>query len=136
MVEDASVAPMVVISLKQEYDGQAKRAALLAVGSGATSLCLRYVIVVDDDVDVFDESDVLWAIATRAQADRDLVVINGSMGSMLDPSASEQGITAKLGIDATKPVGEPYAERLVMDTEKMAWARSLADQLEARRHPT
>jgi 2,5-furandicarboxylate decarboxylase 1 len=86
-------------------------------------------------VDVFDESDVLWAIATRAQADRDLVVISGSMGALLEPSASEEGLTAKLGIDATKPVGEPFAEKLVMDPEAMDWARALADQLEAS-HPS
>ena len=53
------------------------------------------------------------------------------MGSMLDPSASEEGVTAKMGIDATKPIGEPYAEKLVMDSEKMAWARGLADRLQA-----
>ena len=44
------------------------------------------VVIVDDDIDVFDESDVLWAMATRVQADRDLVLISGSLGAILDPS--------------------------------------------------
>src|SRR5215468_9485639 len=90
---------------------------------------LKLVVVVDDDIDVFDESEVLWAIATRMQADRDLVVIAGSLGATLDPSADERGVTAKLGIDATRPFGEPFAEKLVMPPERMAWARELVDRL-------
>ena len=73
------------------------------------------MIVVDDDVDVHDPKEVEWAVATRFQADRDLVVINGAQGSMLDPSttvrsagvetpAHLQGISAKMGLDATKPL--------------------------------
>ena len=50
---------------------------------------------------------------------------------MLDPSADERGVTAKLGIDATRPFGEPFAEKLVMDPARMAWARALVDRLAA-----
>jgi 3-polyprenyl-4-hydroxybenzoate decarboxylase len=57
------------------------------------------------------------------------VVISGSLGAMLDPSADERGVTAKLGIDATRPFGEPFAEKLVMPPEKMGWARELVDRL-------
>jgi len=63
------------------------------------------------------------------QADRDLVVISGSLGAMLDPSADERGLTAKLGVDATRPFGQPFAEKLGMTPEKMAWARGLVDRL-------
>lgn len=114
------------IAMHQTRPGEAKHAIAIALG---VDHYLKVVVVVDDDVDVFDESDVLWAMATRVQADRDLVVIPGSLGAILDPSASEQGVTAKLGIDATKPLDDPFAEKLVMDSEKMAWARDLADQL-------
>jgi 3-polyprenyl-4-hydroxybenzoate decarboxylase len=72
---------------------------------------------------------VMWAVATRMQADRDLVVIAGSLGAMLDPSADERGVTAKLGIDATRPFGQPFAEKLVMPAERMAWARALVDRV-------
>jgi 3-polyprenyl-4-hydroxybenzoate decarboxylase len=48
---------------------------------------------------------------------------------MLDPSADERGVTAKLGIDATRPFGEPFGEKLVMPADKMAWARSVVDRL-------
>jgi 2,5-furandicarboxylate decarboxylase 1 len=114
------------ISMRQTRPGEAKHAIAIALG---VDHYVKFVVVVDDDVDVFDESDVLWAMATRVQADRDLVIIPGSLGAILDPSASEQGITAKLGIDATKPLGASYAEKLTMDAGKMAWARDLADQL-------
>jgi 2,5-furandicarboxylate decarboxylase 1 len=67
------------------------------------------VVVVDMDVDVDDPNEIEWAIATRFQADRDLVVISGAQGSMLDPS-SNRGISAKMGFDATKPIRtEPFA---------------------------
>ena len=118
------------ISMRQSRPGEAKHAISIALG---VDHYFKFVVVVDDDVDVFDESDVFWAIATRVQADRDLVVIGGSLGAILDPSASEQGVTAKLGIDATKPIDDPFAEKLVMDAEKMAWARNLADRLGASR---
>jgi UbiD family decarboxylase len=86
---------------------------------------LKLVVVVDDDIDVFDETDVLWALATRMQADRDLVVVPASLGAILDPSASADGLTAKLGIDATRPFGQPFAEKLVMSADRMQRAREL-----------
>jgi 2,5-furandicarboxylate decarboxylase 1 len=114
------------VAIKQGRPGEAKHVIPIVLG---VDHYLKLVIVVDDDIDVFDESDVLWAVATRMQADRDLVVIGGSLGAMLDPSADDRGVTAKLGIDATRPFGEPFAEKLVMDPERMAWARALVDRL-------
>jgi UbiD family decarboxylase len=114
------------VSIKQTRPGEAKHAISVVLG---VDHYLKLVIVVDDDIDVFDESDVLWAVATRMQADRDLVTIAGSLGAMLDPSADDRGITAKLGIDATRPFGEPFAEKLVMDPSRMTWARALVDRL-------
>src|SRR4029434_3044401 len=90
---------------------------------------LKLVIVVDDDIDVFDESDVMWAVATRMQADLDRVTIGGSLGALLAPSADERGVTAKLGIDATRPFGEPFADKLVLDPAMMASARARVDRL-------
>lgn len=120
------------VSLHQTRPGEAKHAIAITLG---VDHYLKFVVVVDEDVDVFDESDVLWAVATRVQADQDLLTLSGSLGAILDPSASEQGLTAKLGIDATRPLGEPFAEKLVMDANKMAWARELADRLGASMKP-
>ena len=116
------------VSIKQGRPGEAKHVIPIVLG---VDHYLKLVVVVDDDIDVFDESDVLWAVATRMQADRDLVTIAGSLGAILDPSADERGITAKLGIDATRPFGQPFGEKLRMAPEKMAWARDLVDRLGA-----
>jgi len=114
------------VAIKQSRPGEAKHVIPIVLG---VDHYLKLVVVVDDDIDVFDESDVMWAVATRMQADRDLVVISGSLGAMLDPSADDQGVTAKLGIDATRPLGDPFAEKLVMAPDRMAWARALVDRL-------
>ena len=114
------------VSISQSRPGEAKHVIPIALG---VDHYVKLVIVVDDDIDVFDESDVLWAVATRMQPDRDLVVISGSLGALLDPSADERGVTAKLGIDATRPFGEPFAEKLVMSPARMAWARALVERL-------
>ena len=114
------------VAIRQSRPGEAKHVIPIVLG---VDHYLKLVVVVDDDIDVFDESEVLWAVATRMQADRDLVVISGSLGALLDPSADERGVTAKLGIDATRPFGQPFADKLVMAPETMAWARALVDRL-------
>ena len=114
------------VSIRQTRPGEAKHVVPIVLG---VDHYLKLVVVVDDDIDVFDESDVLWAMATRMQADRDLVVIADSLGAILDPSASEQGLTAKLGIDATRPFGQPFADKLVMNPDRTARARALLDRL-------
>ncbi len=114
------------VSIKQARPGEAKHAIPVVLG---VDHYLKLVIVVDDDIDVFDESDVLWAIATRVQADRDLLVVSGSLGAILDPSAGPDGLTAKLGIDATRRFGDAAAEKLVMTEAPMEWARRIVDRL-------
>ena len=114
------------VSLRQTRPGEAKHVISIALG---VDHYIKLVVVVDDDVDVYDEGEVLWAMATRFQADRDLVVIEGSMGTVLDPSADDAGITSKMGIDATRPFGVPFADKLVMDEGSMEWARQLVDRL-------
>jgi 2,5-furandicarboxylate decarboxylase 1 len=81
------------------------RQAIAAAFQGHSSL--KHVVVVDRDVDPFDPADVEWAIATRFQANRDLVVLTDQPGSSLDPSghhvAGQKTRTAKMGLDATIP---------------------------------
>ena len=67
---------------------------------------IKHVVVVDADVDIHDQAEVEWAIATRFQADRDLVVVSEAQGSRLDPS-SRNGVSAKMGFDATIPLASP-----------------------------
>ncbi len=110
----------VYVSIRKTAEGQAKQAIMAVLGADHY---FKHVIVVDDDVDVFDDEEVLWAVATRMQADRDLVVASGGMSTLLDPS-SPDGSGAKLGIDATRPLG-PFADRLTLPESAIARARAL-----------
>lgn len=62
--------------------------------------------VVDHDVDAFSPREVEWAMGTRFQADSDIIVISGANGNALDHSCPERAVTAKMGIDATYPLGQ------------------------------
>ena len=88
---------------------------------------LKHVVVVDEDVNPFDPHDVEWAIATRFQADRNLLVFESQPGSSLDPSAlhvpGQKTRTAKLGLDATIPWRTPEG-RLRSEEERAAFLRA------------
>src|SRR5258705_2428308 len=113
-----------VISIKKQ-PGEAKNALLAAL----SVMDLKHVVVVDDDIDVFDPTDVEWAIATRVQGDKDVMIVGNARAKPLDPSLLQgAGIVptgAKVGIDATIPEGIPrehyerityaYAERARID---------------------
>jgi 2,5-furandicarboxylate decarboxylase 1 len=99
-----------VIAIKQTYPGEAKTVIYAAFSSNTY---LKHVVVVDDDIDIFNPVEVEWAIAFRFQSTKDLYVFPEVVGGVLDPSAPEveEGvITAGMGIDATKPFGKPFAE--------------------------
>ncbi|MGE3936376.1 MAG: UbiD family decarboxylase [Rhodospirillaceae bacterium] len=95
-----------VIAIKP-LAGDAKNAILAALSVAD----MKHVTIVDEDIDVFDATDVEWAVATRVQADRDVVIISGARSKPLDPSlVIEHGkvpTTAKMGIDATIPDNVP-----------------------------
>ena len=114
-----------VISIKKQA-GEGKNALLAAL----TAMDMKHVVVVDDDIDVFDATDVEWAIATRVQGDKDIIIIPGARAKPLDPSlpVTPPGVVptgAKVGIDATIPEGVPreryeriayaYADRAKID---------------------
>ncbi len=86
-----------IVQIEKITEGDGKNAILAALSANPS---LKGVIVVDDDINIYNYEDVEYAIATRFQADKDLIVIKGARGSSLDPSADET--TTKWGIDATK----------------------------------
>lgn len=90
------------LAVKAEKTSQGEPKNII-MGAFGAHYDIKQVVVVDMDVNIDDESEIEWAIATRFQADRDLVVISGAQGSKLDPS-SDNGISAKMGLDATKPL--------------------------------
>lgn len=91
------------VQIDKRSEGEAKNVILGALGGHYD---IKHVTVVDLDVDIHNPSEVEWAIATRFQADRDLVQIHESQGSKLDPSTRE-GVGSKLGFDATVPLSAP-----------------------------
>jgi 2,5-furandicarboxylate decarboxylase 1 len=102
------------VKFKKKREGEPKN---VIMGAFASHYDVKHVVVVDEDVNIHNATEVEWAIATRFQAERDLVVVHGAQGSPLDPSTTvadasvgltdvtleRQGITSKLGFDATKP---------------------------------
>jgi 2,5-furandicarboxylate decarboxylase 1 len=111
------------IAMKKVADGEPQTAIMATFG---TEFYVKHVIVVDDDVDIFDTDDVMWAVATRVRPDRDIFFIPGVKGAILDPTSDPENFTVtKMGIDATRPAGRDYAERLVISSEQRARARSL-----------
>jgi UbiD family decarboxylase len=94
-----------IISIEKQLDGDGKNALLAAFAAHPS---LKHAVVVDSDIDVFNVSDVEWAVATRFQAGEDLIIINNVRGSTLDSSADQEtGLTTKMGVDATRPFSKP-----------------------------
>lgn len=90
-----------VVSITKNKEGDGVN-AIMAAFTGHPSM--KQVTIVDEDIDILDDRQVEWAVATRFQASRGLVTVHNAAGSSLDPSA--HGTTSKVGIDATKPMGE------------------------------
>lgn len=123
-----------VVKIDKTSNGEPKNIIMGAFGGHYD---VKQVIVVDMDVDIDKPHEIEWAVATRFQADRDLLVVSGAQGSKLDPS-SNGGISAKMGLDATKPIeSEPMTfkrihvkgqedvdlPRVLLDDPKAAFAR-------------
>src|SRR5581483_2761880 len=112
---------------KSPGDGKNAIMALLSIAD------IKHVVVTDDDIDVFDPVDLEWAIATRVQADRDVLIVANARSKPLDPSLPPVpgGIptTAKMGIDATIPENVPREryKRIVYLNEGRAKLKNYLD---------
>ena len=95
----------VVVSVKKRSQEEARNVilALLSLGIG-----LKQVTVVDEDINVFDPLEVEWALSTRMQPDRDIIIVPRLACSTLDPSCPAPRITAAWGIDATAPTTDRW----------------------------
>jgi 2,5-furandicarboxylate decarboxylase 1 len=113
------------ISIDKRSEGEVRSAIFAAL---AADLYLKLIVVVDADIDVYNEREVLWAMANRFQGDRDLLVIPNCQGSEIDPSAKKGGITTKTVIDATAK-GTDLPKRLRVPREVAERIR-LEDYLE------
>jgi UbiD family decarboxylase len=115
------------MSLKKTAEGQARQALMLLMGLDSY---VKLAVAVDDDVDVFNEQEVLWALATRFQADTDMFMVPDVLCNRLDPS-SREGTSAKLGLDATAPLNTEN-KRATVSREALAWAKQIINQVSTR----
>jgi UbiD family decarboxylase len=109
------------VALRQRRPGQARQVMLGLLGWDPY---LKTVVAVDDDVDVTNDADVLWALATHFQPHRDLFVVDGLPGSPLDPSSSPDGTTSRMGLDATR-APDFDGQRIIVSESARALARTL-----------
>lgn len=106
-----------VVKIRKRTEGDGKNAGIAALSAHPS---LKHVVVVDEDINIYDPKDVEYAIATRVRGDRDIVLIPGSRGSSLDPMADEEGRTTKMIIDATKELkrAEEFERARIPEVEK------------------
>ncbi len=120
------------ISMEKVNEGDGKNILMVALG---IEPLLKMAVVVDPDVDIYNDSDVLRAITHRVVADRDIFFVTGARACRLDPTTynisrmDRDGMVTKIGIDATDPLWLPYTvpERIV---NRLAERISLKDYIE------
>ena len=114
---------LAIVSMKKVAEGEPRMAMLTALG---TELYTKQVIVVDEDVDIYDLEDVMWAVATRVKAEKDVLMVPGVKAAIIDPTSDPTTFTVtKMGIDATAPINEEFAERLIISPEQRSRARDI-----------
>jgi 4-hydroxy-3-polyprenylbenzoate decarboxylase len=96
---------LVIVSIKQRYPGHARQAALIASQCRAAALLTRYVVVVDEDIDIWDSNDLLWALCTRTDPAKDIDIMRRCWSNPIDPiiPPSERGFQSRGIIDACRP---------------------------------
>ncbi|NNL59472.1 MAG: menaquinone biosynthesis decarboxylase, partial [Nitrosopumilus sp.] len=107
-----------IVSIKKRYPGQAKKIMMGLWGMGQLSLT-KTLVVVDEDINVQDINDVIWAITTRADAARDTLIINNTPTDTLDPASPLVNLGSKMGIDATQKTKEEGYEREIQKQVKV-----------------
>jgi 4-hydroxy-3-polyprenylbenzoate decarboxylase len=109
---------LAIISIKKRYPGQAKKVMMGLWGMGQLSLTKMFVVV-DEDINVHDMNDVIWAITTRADAARDTIIINNTPTDTLDPASPLVNLGSKFGMDATQKTKEEGYEREIQKQVKV-----------------
>jgi 2,5-furandicarboxylate decarboxylase 1 len=117
----------VVISMDNLNKGEIRSALTMAL----SFINIKQAIVVDEDVNPRDYLEVEWAMTTRCQPDKDIIVIPSLRGQPIDPSAGEGFATAKIGIDATRPKKEGF-EKVGFPDEIQGKVASIINELKKR----
>ncbi len=101
---------MAIVSIRKRYPGHGKKAALALMGLGQLSLT-KIFIIVDEDINVHDINQVIWAVSSHVDPQRDVLVISNTHADELDPSTPVPRYGSKLAIDATRKTSEEYGGR-------------------------
>jgi len=91
------------VAIEKQTQGDGKNVLMAALTAHPS---LKHAVVVDEDIDIFNPQDLEYAIATRVKGDDDIIIIPKARGSSLDPVATSDGTTTKVGVDATKLLGK------------------------------
>jgi 4-hydroxy-3-polyprenylbenzoate decarboxylase len=123
----------IVVAIDKRYPGQARRLMLGLWSMLPQFSYTKLIIAVDGDIDVRNWSDVMWALATRFDAPRDLVVVPDTPIDYLDFASAQPGLGGKLGLDATNKIGpetsREWGRVLAMTPEVTARVDSIWDEL-------
>lgn len=110
-----------IVSIKKEFPGHAKRVMMGLWGFLKQFLYTKYIIVVNDDIDIRKWDDVVWAISTRVDPGRDITIIENTPFDYLDFSTPLPELGAKMGVDATTKlppeVNRVWGKKIEMATE-------------------
>jgi len=122
-----------VVSIDKRYPGQARRLMLGLWSMLPQMTYTKLLIVVDADIDVRDWADVMWAVSTRSDSSRDLLVLTDTPIDYLDFASPKPGLGGKLGIDATNKIGPEtdrlWGQALAMDPEVVVRADAILSRL-------
>lgn len=101
---------LAIVQMKKKNPGEPKNVVLAAMTSHVN---IKNVIVVDEDVDIYDPNDILWALSTRVIPGEDIFTIKNAQGHEMDPGSDKRGVQTKMGIDATLSEGNKSFERVI-----------------------
>jgi 4-hydroxy-3-polyprenylbenzoate decarboxylase len=118
-----------IVSIKKQYPGHARRMMMGIWGMMRQFLYVKYIIVVDDDIDVHKWEDVIWALATRVDPARDTVILEGTPIDYLDFSSPVAELGSKMGIDATMKSGAEVAREW---GKRMEMEKSIVELVDRR----
>jgi 4-hydroxy-3-polyprenylbenzoate decarboxylase len=137
--EHAGSHLIIIVAIKQRYPGHARQAGLLATGCQSGARLGRLVIVVDEDIDPSNTSDVIWALGTRCDPERSIEIIRRCWTSPIDPAIhrTDSVYNSRAIIDACKPYEWKDEFPKVVEigpelkrTIEEKWAKELQDILE------
>jgi 4-hydroxy-3-polyprenylbenzoate decarboxylase len=124
---------MAVVSMKKQFPGHAKRVMMGVWSFLRQFMYTKFIIVTDEDIDIRNWEDVIWAITTRMDPTRDTVMIDNTPIDYLDFASPVSGLGSKMGLDATNKLpGETnreWGQPIVMDSEVKQRIDDLWDEL-------